>query len=60
MDKPFQSYENLIVKLRDEKKLSIPDEAHVIALLKKHSYFSLVNISGSTTIMCLFGLRSKL
>lgn len=43
MDKPFQSYENLIVKLRDEKKLSIPDEAHVIALLKKHSYFSLVS-----------------
>lgn len=29
MDKPFQSYENLVAKLRDEKKLSIPDEARV-------------------------------
>lgn len=43
MDKPFQSYEELVVKLRDEKKLTIPDEARVIALLKKHSYFSLVS-----------------
>ena len=43
MDKPFQSYENLVAKLRDEKKLSIPDEARVISLLKKHSYFSLVS-----------------
>ena len=43
MDNPFQSYENLVAKLRDEKKLSIPDEARVISLLKKHSYFSLVS-----------------
>lgn len=43
MDKPFQSYENLVIKLRDEKKLGIPDENRVIALLKKHSYFSLVS-----------------
>lgn len=43
MDKPFQTYEELVVKLRDEKKLTIPDEARVIALLKKHSYFSLVS-----------------
>ncbi len=43
MDKPFKTYEELVVKLRDEKKLSVPDEARVIALLKKHSYFSLVS-----------------
>lgn len=43
MDKPFQTYEELVVKLRDEKKLTIPDETRVIALLKKHSYFSLVS-----------------
>lgn len=43
MDKPFQSYEDLVVKLRDEKKLTIPDEDRVIELLKKHSYFSLVS-----------------
>lgn len=43
MDKPFQSYENLVIKLRDDKKLEIPDEGRVIELLKKHSYFSLVS-----------------
>lgn len=43
MDKPFQSYEALVAKLRDEKKLEIPDEARVIELLKKHSYFALVS-----------------
>lgn len=43
MDKPFKTYEELLTKLRDEKKLEIPDEAHVIELLKKHSYFSLVS-----------------
>ena len=37
MDKPFQTYENLVIKLRDEKKLEIPDEDRVISLLKKHS-----------------------
>lgn len=44
-DKPFQTYEELVVKLRDEKKLdiSIGDDAYVISLLKKHSYFSLVS-----------------
>lgn len=42
MDKPFKTYEELIVKLRDEKKLEVPDEAQAIELLKKHSYFSLV------------------
>lgn len=42
-DKPFLTYEQQIAKLRDDKKLSIPDEAHTIALLKKHSYFALVS-----------------
>ena len=42
MDKPFKTYEELIVNLRDEKKLDVPDEARAIELLKKHSYFSLV------------------
>lgn len=43
MDKPFKTYEELVLKLKDEKKLSVPDKARVIALLKKHSYFSLVS-----------------
>lgn len=43
MDKPFKTYEALVVKLRDEKKLDVPDEARLISLLKKHSYFSLVS-----------------
>lgn len=51
MDKPFQTYENLIIKLRDEKKLEIPDEDRVISLLKKHSYFALV--SGYKTLFKL-------
>lgn len=42
MDKPFKTYEELVAKLRDEKKLSVPNEARIIELLKKHSYFSLV------------------
>lgn len=41
--KPYKTYEELVCKLRDEKNLSIPDEARVIELLKKHSYFSLVS-----------------
>lgn len=43
MDKPFKTYEELVIKLRDEKGLEVPDETRVIALLKKHSYFSLVS-----------------
>ena len=43
MDKPFKTYEELVAKLRDEKKLSVPDESKVIELLKKHSYFSLIS-----------------
>lgn len=44
-DKPFKSYEELISKLRDEKKLTIKqeDEEFVVSLLKKYSYFSLVS-----------------
>lgn len=44
-DKPFQTYEQLIAKLRDKKKLTIlpEDEEHVVQLLKKYSYFSLVS-----------------
>lgn len=44
-DKPFLTYENLIAKLRDEKKLTIPagTEAHVTHLLKKYGYFFLVS-----------------
>ena len=36
-DKPFRTYKELIVKLRDEKKLVIDkeDEEKVIGLLKK-------------------------
>lgn len=43
MDKPFKTYEELLIKLRDEKKLTVPDEDRVIALLKQYSYFSLVS-----------------
>lgn len=44
-DKPFRTYEELIEKLRDEKKMTIDpgDEDYVISLLKKYSYFSLVS-----------------
>ena len=44
-DKPFKTYEELVVKLRDEKKFVIAeeDEAKVIALLKKYSYFSMIS-----------------
>lgn len=44
-DKPFKTYEELIYKLRDEKKLTIApeDEAYAISLLKNYSYFSLVS-----------------
>lgn len=44
-DKPFRTYEELIVKLRDEKKLVIDkeDEEKVIGLLKKYSYFSMIS-----------------
>ncbi|MCR5174641.1 MAG: Abi family protein [Oscillospiraceae bacterium] len=43
MDKPFRTYDELIIMLRDEKNLTIPDENRVKYLLKKHSYFSLVS-----------------
>lgn len=71
-DKPFCSYNELIIKLRDEKKLSIPpeDEPEVIKLLKQHSYFGLIsgykplfkdkdgNYKSGTTIHDIFALYS--
>lgn len=42
-DKPFMTYEQQISKLRDEKKLNIPDEAYAVKLLKEHSYFALIS-----------------
>lgn len=44
-DKPFLTYEDQLAKLRDEKKLTIPEgsEAHVTQLLKKYGYFFLVS-----------------
>lgn len=44
-DKPFMRYDQMIDKLRDEKKLTISEgtEDETIALLKKYSYFSLVS-----------------
>ena len=41
--KPFQTYEELVAKLRDEKGLSVPDPGRAIALLKRHSYFALIS-----------------
>lgn len=44
-NKPFLTYEDLIIKLRDEKHLTIPEgsEEHVTMLLKKYGYFFLVS-----------------
>ncbi|GHU73094.1 hypothetical protein FACS189450_12190 [Spirochaetia bacterium] len=41
--KPFLTYEQQIRKLRDEKGLAIPDEAHAIDILTQIGYFSLIN-----------------
>ncbi len=41
-DKPFMTYEQLIGKLRDDKKLEIKDADFAIKLLKKYSYFGLI------------------
>lgn len=43
-NKPFLTYEQLVVKLRDDKKLCVPDgeETHIIRILKEHSYFALI------------------
>lgn len=37
------TYEQQLCKLRDEKKLGIPDEAYALKLLKEHSYFALIS-----------------
>jgi abortive infection bacteriophage resistance protein len=41
--KPFLTYNQQIHKLRDEKGLVIPDEAHAMDILTQVGYFSLVN-----------------
>lgn len=41
--KPFMTYEQLIHKLKDEKKLEISDNDYAIKLLKEHSYFALIS-----------------
>ena len=41
--KPFMTYEQLIYKLEDEKKLEISDHDYAIKLLKEHSYFALIS-----------------
>lgn len=42
-DKPFMTYEQLIQKLSEEKKLEISDKDYAIKLLKEHSYFALIS-----------------
>lgn len=42
-DKPFMTYEQLIDKLKYDKRLNIKDEKYAIGLLKKHSYFALIS-----------------
>jgi abortive infection bacteriophage resistance protein len=41
--KPFLTYQQQISKLRDEKGLAIPDEAHAREILAQIGYFSLIN-----------------
>ena len=41
--KPFLTYDQQIRKLRDEKNLVIPNEAHAIDILTQISYFTLIN-----------------
>lgn len=41
--KPFMTYEQLLHKLKDEKKLGISDNDYAIKLLKEHSYFALIS-----------------
>ena len=42
-DKPFMTYEQLIDKLKNDKRLNIKDDKYAIKLLKKHSYFALIS-----------------
>lgn len=42
-DKPFRTYNEQIKLLCDEKGLIIKDKEKAVALLKKHSYFGLIN-----------------
>ena len=43
LNKPFLTYEQQIVKLKEEKKLTIADDEFAIGLLKKYSYFDLIS-----------------
>lgn len=42
-DKPFMTYDQLIDKLKDDKKLEIADRQYAVKLLKEHSYFALIS-----------------
>lgn len=42
-DKPFKTYNEQIIKLQEEKGLNIPDVESAINILKKESYFALIN-----------------
>lgn len=41
-DKPFYTYEQQILLLKEEKKLQVDDIAHAVRLLKRYGYFSLI------------------
>ncbi len=41
--KPFMTYEQLLQKLKEEKKLGISDDDYAIKLLKEHGYFALIS-----------------
>lgn len=43
LKKPFLTYEQQIVKLKEDKKLNISNDEFAIGLLKKHSYFDLIS-----------------
>ena len=42
MDKPFQTYTELLDFLEKEKRLSIPDRARAEEILSKTGYYSLI------------------
>lgn len=43
LNKPFLTYEQQILKLKEDKKLIISNDELAIGLLKKHSYFDLIS-----------------
>ena len=42
-NKPFMTYKQQIMMLKEDKKLEIEDENYAIRLLKEHSYFALIS-----------------